>query len=108
MTISTYVYTIYGGCGPEVNNASRHNINRQMRSFDIRSDYLIRNFSECCDNVKSLLFSSYCSSMHCAPLWSNFKVGTIRKLTVSYNNVLDVLCLYHGDVVPAACLFFIW
>ena len=24
VTISTYVYTIYGGCGPEVNNASRH------------------------------------------------------------------------------------
>ena len=62
-------------------------INRQMRSFYIRSNYLIRNFSKCSDNVKSLLFNSYCSSMYCAPLWSNFKLGTIRKLTVSYNNV---------------------
>ena len=81
-------------------------INRQMRSFYIRSNYLIRNFSKCSDNVKSLLFNSYCSSMYCAPLWSNFKVGTIRKLTViSTAMFLDVLCLYHADVVPAACLF---
>ena len=60
-----------------------------MRLFYIRSirNYLIRNFSKCSDNVKSLLFNSYCSSMYCAPLWSNFEVGTIRKLTVSYNNV---------------------
>ena len=44
-------------------------INRQMRSFYIRSNYLVRSFSNCSVEVKSQLFSAYCSSMYCAALW---------------------------------------
>ena len=41
----------------------------------------------CSVEVKSQLFSAYCSSMYCAALWCNFKKYTIRKLTVAYNNI---------------------
>ena len=79
-------------------------INRQMRSFYIRSNYLVRNFSNCSVEVKSQLFSAYCSSMYCAALWCNFKKYTIRKLTVAYNNILeDSFC--RNGAVPVECLF---
>ena len=54
--------------------------NRQMRSIDIRSNYLVRNFSNCSVEVKRQLFSAYCSSMYSAALWCNFKKysSTIR------------------------------
>ena len=61
-------------------------INRQMRSFYIRSNYFVLSFSNCSVEVKSQLFSAYCSSMYCAALWCNFKKYTIHKLTVAYNN----------------------
>ena len=44
-------------------------INRQMRSFYIRSNYLVRSCSNYSVEVKSQLFSAYCSSMYCAALW---------------------------------------
>ena len=62
-------------------------IRRQMRSFYFRSNYLIRTFSRCSLQVKSMLLSAYCSSLYCAPLWVNFKCTSIRTLSVAYNNV---------------------
>ena len=35
-------------------------INRQMRSFYIRSNYLVRNFGICSTSVKTQLFGAYC------------------------------------------------
>ena len=64
-----------------------HDIRRQMRSVYFRSNYLIRTFSRCCLQVKTMLFSAYCSSLYCAPLWVSFKCTSIRKLSVAYNNV---------------------
>ena len=58
-----------------------------MRSFYFRSNYLIRTFSRCSLQVKSMLSSAYCSSLYFAPLWVNFKSTSIRKLSVAYNNV---------------------
>ena len=62
-------------------------IRRQVRSFYFRSNYLIRTFSRCSLQVKTMLFSAYCSSLYCAPLWVNFKCTFIRKLSVAYNIV---------------------
>ena len=62
-------------------------INRQMGSLYSRSNYVVRNFSNCSVEVKRQLFSiAYCSSMYCVALWCNFKKHTNRKLTVACNN----------------------
>ena len=39
-------------------------IRRQMRSFYFRSNYLIRTFSRCSLQVKTMLFSACCSSLY--------------------------------------------
>ena len=80
---------------------------RQMRSFYIRSNYLVRtcSCSNCSVEVKSQLLSAYCSRMYCAALWCNFKKYTIRKLTVAYNNILEDPCFCRNGAVPVECLF---
>ena len=75
-------------------------INHQMRSFYIRSTYLVRSFSNCSVEVQRQLFSAYCSSMYCAAVWCNCKKYTIRKLTVAYNNILEDSCFCRYGAVP--------
>ena len=78
-----------------------------MRSFYIRSNYLVRNFGICSTSVKTQLFGAYCSSMYCAALWCDFKQMHLRKLTVIGYMItmsLDVSYLCRNIVVPARCL----
>ena len=38
-------------------------------------------------DVKRELFRSYCSSLYCCALWSDYRKTTYRKLTVDFNNI---------------------
>ena len=60
----------------------------------------------CSDNVKVNIFRSYCSSLYTSQLWWKYKVSSIRKLYVAYNNFV---CFsgYPVIVVQAACLLYI-
>ena len=44
-------------------------------------------FSYCTISVKRELFRSYCSSLYCCSLWSDYRKATYRKLTVAFNNI---------------------
>ena len=82
-------------------------IRRQMRSFDFRSNYLVRNFSRCSVNIKSLMFSAYCGSLYCAPSRVTLKcsyISTICKLTVSYTNAFRRL-IYLSRRCSASGMF---
>ena len=48
-------------------------INRQMRGFYIRCNYLVRHFKHCSESVKCLLFSSFCVNLYAGPCWTYFK-----------------------------------
>ena len=61
-------------------------ISRQVRGLYFRANMLVRKFSLCSYNVKRQLFVSYCTSMYCAHLWSQFSLAQIQKLRVAYNN----------------------
>ena len=58
---------------------------------------LLRKFSNCTYHVKIMLFNTYCSSMYCAQLWSNFNKGSIAKLRVAYNNAFRSLFSHVRD-----------
>ena len=61
-------------------------ISRQLRAFYAKSNFLMRNFSMCTQEVKSKLFSAFCSNMYCGHLWSTFTRSTLSKVMVAYNN----------------------
>ena len=58
-----------------------------IRTLYIRSHKLLRMFSYCTVYVKKELFRSYCSSLYCCALWSDYRKATYRKLTVAFNNI---------------------
>jgi len=61
-------------------------MSRQLRSLYVRSNFILRNFTNCSQNVKVLLFKSFCTNVYCGHLWRNYKQYTFKKLVVSYNN----------------------
>ena len=46
-------------------------IAKQMRT--IRSNKLLRMFTYCTIDVKMELFRSYCSSLYCCSMWSDYR-----------------------------------
>jgi len=71
---------------------------RQMRSIYARGNALIRNFKHCSEEVKSLLFKTYCTGFYCSPLWSNYKGKTYTKIKVAYNNIFRMFMGLHGQI----------
>ena len=66
----------------------------QLRGLYCRVNMLVKRFSKCSDYIKCMLFKTYCCSMYCCALWSHYKIGTIRRLYVSYNNGIRIsVCL---------------
>ena len=49
---------------------------------------LIRTFSKCTDEVKAMLFKTFCCNLYCAHLWWNFNSATEQILRVSFNRGL--------------------
>ena len=62
-------------------------ISKHIRTLYIRSNKLLRMFSYCTIDVKKSLFKSYCSSLYCCSLWSEYRKATYRKLAVAFNNI---------------------
>lgn len=56
------------------------------RGLCVRSNTVFRNFSKCDDNVKEVLFKSFCTSFYCLPAVIRVKVSIVNKLRVCYNN----------------------
>ena len=49
------------------------------------------------NNVKVTIFRSYCSSLYTSQLWWKYKVNSIRKLYVAYNNAFRMLFMLPCD-----------
>ena len=71
-----------------------NDIIRQTRGLYGRSNILLRKFARCSKEVKIHLFQSYCTSMYCAQLWSNYSQKVFQKLKVAYNNAFRFLFKY--------------
>ena len=66
---------------------------RQTSKFYAQANTLLRNFRYCSDDVKCMLFRSFCTNMYCSPLWFNSTSSSIKKLKTSYNGALRRLLL---------------
>ena len=69
-------------------------IKREIRSLSARGNALIRTFKFCTDDVKLNLFKTYCYSMYGGSLWCNYKLATLNRLKVTYNNIMRRLLSY--------------
>ena len=58
----------------------------QMRILYAKSNKSLRIFSHCKTDVKLVLFDSYCTSLYCPFLWTDYTKRTFSKLRVAFNN----------------------
>ena len=57
---------------------------RQTRKFYLQANLLLRNFRHCSDQVKCVLFQTYCTWLYCCQL----RFNSTKKLSTSYICVL--------------------
>ena len=62
----------------------------------------MRKFYKCSDDVKTLLFNTYCSNLYGSHLWTSYKKVTLQKLKVTYNNALRKLFGLRWDCRASA------
>ena len=55
---------------------------RQTHKFYLQANLLLRNFRHCSDQVKCVLFQTYCTNLYC------YTKSSSKKLSTSYNSVL--------------------
>ena len=60
-------------------------INREIRNIFVRTNILIRRFSNCSLDVKGILFKTYCLCFYDIALWTYFKVCSLKKFRSCYN-----------------------
>ena len=71
--------------------ADADHISHLYHGLCARSNVLLRNFSQCNIDVKSLLFRSFCTSFYCMSLVTNYDQRCFNRLRVCYNNSLRML-----------------
>ncbi|XP_006814515.1 uncharacterized protein LOC102809399 [Saccoglossus kowalevskii] len=72
-------------------------IDCQKRLFCVRANIMLRKFKNCSNEVKLLLFKTFCSSLYCCQLWCMYRKSTVNALRVSYNNAFRKLLGYARD-----------
>ena len=77
---------------------------RQTSKFYAQANTLLRNFRYCSNDVKCMLFRSFCTNMYCSPLWFNSTSSSIKTLKTSYNGALRRLLLIKKHIALAQCL----
>ena len=63
----------------------------QIRGLYSRGNTLIKHFKYCSEDIKSLLFKTYCSSFYCCHLWSNCSADSRNRMKVAHNRIFRVL-----------------
>ena len=66
-------------------------IKAQLRQFYGRGNAVVRKFSGCSENVKKMLFNSFCGAVYCCSLWTVYNDFTMNRFKVAYNNVFRKL-----------------
>ena len=79
-------------------------IEKQCKNLYARGNLLLRHFRNCSDNVKKLLFTSYCTSFYGSSLWHNFRSDTRQCLKTAYNRIFRLLFNVRGPISVSQCL----
>ena len=70
-------------------------IKRQIRSIYCRSNMLIRDFHFCNEDVRKLLYSTFCSNLYCTQLWWCYNNAMFNKVKVAFNNGFRIFLNYN-------------
>ena len=70
------------------NNTDDADIQREVTNLFIRTNILIRRFSKCSVDVKTVLFKAYCICLYDVALWRYYNVGSLYKSRSSYKIIL--------------------
>ena len=70
------------------NDKDDDHIEHLYRGLCGRTNMLLRIFGKCDQETKLVLFRSFCSSLYCISLISNFKLSTLSRLKVCHNTGL--------------------
>ena len=83
-------------------NFDDEDIKRQMRSIYAKGNVLIKNFRNCKDDIKLLLFKTFCTGFYCSSLWRKYRKYSYNKTRVAFNNVYrSFMCLSRMDSISA-------
>ena len=63
-------------------------IRNQNKKLCARGNMIARKFKCCSEEVKCLMFKTFCYSIYGAALWSKYSVAVMDRLRVNYNNIL--------------------
>ena len=63
-------------------------IEREIKSLNIRGNIIVRKFGFLQKEVKCELFRAYCYPLYTCALWANFNQSSIKRLKVAYNNIM--------------------
>jgi len=61
-------------------NADDADIQREITNKFVRTNIILCRFSLCSNNVKTVLFKTYCLCRYDAALWKTYNLGTLGKL----------------------------
>ena len=76
----------------------------QTSKFYAQANTLLRNFRYCSDDVKCMLFRSFCTNVYWSPLWFYSTSSRIKKLKTNYNGALRRLLLIKKHIALEQCL----
>lgn len=62
-------------------------IKRHVRTLYRQGNMLVKRFKSCSVDVKNFIFKTYCSSIYCGQLWSNYRKSTFKRIIVAYNDI---------------------
>ena len=60
----------------------------QNKKLCARGNMIIRKIKPCSDEIKCLMFKTFCYGIYGAALWSRFSAAVMNRLRVNYNNIL--------------------
>lgn len=66
-------------------------VQRQCCKLYAPANMLARKFHMCTDDVKIVLFRSYCTPLYTAHLWCSYSKAKMKKLQVAYNDAFRIL-----------------
>ena len=66
-------------------------INRHLCYLYCVGNTLRLTFHNCSSQVKNVLFRSYCMSMYSVHLWCKFKISSLNRVCIVYNNSFRIL-----------------
>ena len=66
-------------------------IDREIRNIYSRGNFLVRHFCKCNDEVKQLLFQTFCCTLYSSQLWCHFSNSALKRLTVAFKSIFRKL-----------------